>query len=293
MSRRRLIIGQIVCWIIVVGVAAFMGCAGKKAMVKTEEGVMLAYRLPEGKTLTYEKTENATQSMDVMGQSVETKTERTMTFKVTSKGVKDGEQALTLTVEALEGSLETPQGSFSIDAASAIGKSFDMMLSVRGQESSLSGADAIEYSMGLAGTRSIEPDFEAFFPDLPETRVKILGTWPSSDTINMKESGMDVQVVSNNLNVLQGFETIDGRECAKVAVEVNGSIAGAGMQGGADLTFTGDMTGNEVWYFDYNAGVLVKSSSDLSVTATVNVTGPQEMTIPVTQTMHMSADLLE
>jgi hypothetical protein len=123
--------------------------------------------------------------------------------------------------------------------------------------------------------------------------VKIWDTWPSRDTINIKDSGMDVMIVSESLNVLEGFETIDGRECAKVTAEVEGTVTGEGMQGGANLTFEGDMTGKELWYFDYTDGVYVKASSEISVVATVEVTGPQDMTIPVTQTMNLTAALVE
>jgi hypothetical protein len=145
----------------------------------------------------------------------------------------------------------------------------------------------------MAGTRSIRPDFEAFFPDLPGERVKIWDTWTTQDTINVKDSGMDVLIVSENLNVLEGYETVNGRDCAKVTTEVKGSVTGEGMQGGANLEFDGDMTGKETWYFDYAEGLFIKSSSDISVVATVSVTGPQEMTIPVSQSMTMTADLKE
>jgi hypothetical protein len=53
------------------------------------------------------------------------------------------------------------------------------------------------------------------------------------------------------------------------------------------------MTGKETWYFDYAEGLFIKSSSDISVVATVNVAGPQEMTIPVSQSMEMTATLKE
>jgi hypothetical protein len=293
MKQRKPVIRHLVCLLMVIAIAALIGCAGKQAVVKTDEGVILRYKAPEGQVLSYEKTETATQNMKVMNQAMDTKTEKTTTFKVESMGLEDGNHSLVITIESMAADLQTPQGQFAADTEPVIGKSFDMMLSVRGAESGLDDAEGIEYSMGMAGMRSIKPDFEAFFPDLPEQRVKIWDTWPSADTITIKDSGMDVKIISENLNVLEGFETINGRECAKVTADVVGSVTGEGMQGGANLEFEGEMTGKDVWYFDYTEGVLVKSSSDISVNATVNVTGPQEMTIPVTQTMSITADLIE
>lgn len=282
----------LVCLLVAVAAATLFGCGGGQA-IRTKEGVILRYKAPKGQTFTYEKSEVSTQSMKVMGQAVETKTDKTMTFKVQSLGLVEGGYNLNITIDSLAASLQTPQGQFAADTEPVVGKSFDMILSVRGGASGLEDAEGIEFSMGLAGTRSIEPDFQAFFPDLPEQRVKVWDSWPSADTLTMSDSGMDVTIVTENLNVLEGFETIDGRECAKVTADVVGTLTGQGMQGGANLDFEGDMTGKETWYFDYADGVLVRSSSDLSVTASVNVTGPQEMTIPVTQTMTLNADLVE
>jgi hypothetical protein len=291
MSRSGKTTRSIICCLVVISLAALLGCAGRKVALRTKEGVILQYRMKEGKALTYEKTENSTQSMKVMGQAMETSTQKDMTFTVDPKGLKDGKQVLTITIDSMDAGLDTPQGKFTADTEEAIGQSFDMMLSSRGKETGLDEADGIEISLGMAGTRSVRSDFEAFFPDLPEGRVKTSDTWTTLDTMNVTDSGMDVQIISENLNTLEGYERVDGRECAKVTVDVTGSVTGKGMQGGANLEFDGDMTGTETWYFDYAEGAFVKSSSDISVAATVNVTGAQEMTIPVNQTMLMTSTL--
>jgi hypothetical protein len=293
MTGRKSVMSHIIVWMTIAAVAAVLGCAGKKAAMKTDDGVMLRYQAPEGKALTYEKSETSTQSMKMMGQAMDTSTNKTMTFKVEPKGTETNLHTLTITIEEMEAGMETPQGKFTADVEPVIGETFDMMLSVLGRESGMEAADGVEYNMGMAGTRSVRPDFEAFFPNLPEMRVKIWDSWPSTDTLNIADSGMDVRIIAENLNVLDGFETISGRECAKVTAEVTGTITGEGMQGGANLAFEGEMTGKEIWYFDYEAGVFVQSSSDLSVIATVNVTGPQDMTIPVSQTITMTANLVE
>ena len=284
---------NLICCAVILSLAALVGCAGKKTALKTSDGVILQYRMAEGKAIMYEKTETSTQSMKVMGQAMDTSTNKTTAFTVEPKGLEGGKQSLTITIDSMEAGLKTPQGSFTADTEPAVGESFDMMLSAHGKETGLDGADGIEYNLGMAGTRSIRPDFEAFFPDLPDGRVKIWDTWTTLDTINVADGGMDVKIVSENLNVLEGYETVNGRECAKVTVDVNGAVTGEGVQGGADLVFDGEMTGKETWYFDYAEGLFIQSSSDLSVVATVNVSGPQEMTIPVSQTMTITAALME
>ncbi len=293
MTGRRKTVRSLICCAVILSLAALVGCAGRKAAVKTSGGVILQYRMSEGKAMKYEKTETSTQSMKVMGQAMDTSTYKTIAFTVEPKGLKEGKQSLTITIDAMDAGLETPQGKFSADTEAAVGESFGMMLSTQGKETDLDEAAGIEYDLGMAGTRSVRPDFESCFPDLPDGRVKIWDTWTTKDTTNMAESGMDIQIVTENLNVLEGYEKVNGRECAKVTVDVKGSVTGEGMQGGANLAFEGEMTGKETWYFDYAGGLLIKSVSNMSVLATVNVTGPQEMAIPVTQTMETTIALME
>ena len=284
---------NIICCLVVLSMVALLGCAGKKMAFKTRDGVILQYRMAEGKAVVYEKTEASTQSMKMMGQAMETSTNKTMAFTALPKAPADGTNNLAITIDAMEAGLDTPQGKFTADTEPAIGETFNMMLSAHGKEMGLDEADGIEYSLGMAGTRSVRSEFEAFFPDLPEERVKVWDTWTTQDTINVSDSGMDVRIISENLNVLEGYETVNGRECAKVTVDVTGSVTGEGMQGGANLEFKGDMAGKETWYFDYAAGLFIKSESDISITASVNITGPQEMTIPVSQTIQVTATLKE
>ena len=293
MTWNRKTTRNIICCFVVLSMAALLGCAGKKMAIKTRDGVILQYRMAEGKAVVYEKTETSTQSMKMMGQALDTSTNKTMAFTVLPKAPEDGMNSLAITIDAMEAGLETPQGEFTADTEPVIGESFNMMLSAQGKEMGLDEADGIEYSLGMAGTRSVRSEFDAFFPDLPESRVKIWDTWTTVDTINVADSGMDVQIISENLNVLEGYETVSGRECAKVTVDVTGSVTGEGMQGGANLEFAGDITGKETWYFDYAQGLFAKSESDLSITANVKVTGPQEMTIPVTQTIQTTSAIME
>jgi hypothetical protein len=82
-------------------------------------------------------------------------------------------------------------------------------------------------------------------------------------------------------------------ECAKVTAAVKGTLSGTGQQGGADLSFTGDIEASDTWYFAYKEGILVKTTSDGSTKSTITVSGPQNMTIPMTMTMKMATMLVK
>jgi len=174
------------------------------------------------------------------------------------------------------------QGDMSPDMSTVKGKSFDMVLSPLGSEVDVSGAEAITYAMATE-TRNLSSGFKMFFPDLPGKPVKVGDTWPSSAGTEEKTSSMKIQLNFENVNTLEGFETVDGMECARISSQVTGTITGTGSQMGADLTFAGTSKGKDVWYFAVKEGIFVKAMSESTTEMSIDVAAAG-MTIPVTQT---------
>jgi hypothetical protein len=131
---------------------------------------------------------------------------------------------------------------------------------------------------------NLAADFQAVFPDLAGHRIKKGESWTTTDTLSVEESGGEVIIALKAVNTLTGYETVKGLECAKITAAVEGTITGTGEQNGAQLEFAGTFTGEEVWYFAYKEGMLVKSNSEQNVLNTVKVSGPQNMEIPINQT---------
>ena len=121
--------------------------------------------------------------------------------------------------------------------------------------------------------------------------VKVGDTWTSVDEIPVKEPNTELMLVFENLHTFVGFETIGGMKCARVEVVVTGTMTGSGDQMGAPLTFEGTTEGTETWYFAVEEGVYVGGTTELMTTATVTVSGPQEMVIPMTMDMKVETDL--
>ena len=146
---------------------------------------VLEYKLPAGRTLTYQSKSEESQIMDVMGQSMDTSTTATSVFTFTSKGLKDKNFLLGVTIDDLGVSVTGAQGDMSPDMSSVKGKSFDMVLSPLGNELDVSGAEAITYD--IAGeSRNLASGFKMFFPDMPGKPVKVGDTWPSSNGFEEK-----------------------------------------------------------------------------------------------------------
>jgi hypothetical protein len=245
-------------------------------------GVVLEYKLTAGQVLRYQEKSEMRQVSDVMGQSVETAITTTGAHSFQAEGRKEANFLLGVTIDDMAMSIATPRGDMSPDLKSVIGKSLNMVLSPLGAEVEVSGAEAVTYE--LAGNpRSAATFLKVFFPDLPDKAVKIGDTWPSSYVIEEKSGPTSVRIEFQSLNTLEGWETVDGMECARIAAKVTGTISGTGKQQGMDTSTDGTSNGKDVWYFAVKEGLFVKATSELTTEMTTSLTGAQSMTIPTTQ----------
>jgi hypothetical protein len=271
------------------------GCAGKKQNVwgDTKSGLILEYRMEPGEMLKYQMVQEGVERVEVMGQTNESATSKTYVYTVEPRGMEGENRVLGITIDSMEGSLKTVQGEFSADAEPLIGKSFDLVLSPLGDEIDLSGAESLVYGVGPMGERSIMPDFQGAFNDLAGKPVKVGDSWTSTDTINVDEGNVALVIASMTVNRLDGYEKVEGLDCARVVGEINGTITGTGEQMGAPLVFDGGLTGTETWYFAYKQGYFVKSSADWTSDITVTVQAGQEMKVPVKATSSMRITLIK
>ncbi len=294
MVRKQTFQTRLVLVLNILAIAISAGCAAQRPFWgDPETGLILQYLMPENQVLKYQTLMESTQNMEIRGHQVEAKSNQTSVFSVTSKGQKGDNHQLTITIESMNTNITSPQGELSLDMSSVIGKSFDMTLSFLGKELDLSGAEAIQYDMGPGGKRSIAPIFQTIFPDLAGRPVRIGDTWTTTDTMTEKISNVDVNLNFDSLNTLEGFETVNGLECVKITAAVTGTLEGEGKEGNVDLTFVGNIEGSGTWYFAYKKGLFVKYIFQGFAKATATVTGPRNMTIPITQKSKIETKLIK
>jgi hypothetical protein len=269
------------------------GCAAKKAAPAGAGSLALEYRLPPGSPLVYKNTQNATQTMQVMNQYTNIDTRKSITFTLVPAASKDGKQVLKVTIDSLAASMTVPQGEFAADAAQVLGKTFEMALSPLGRETDITGADVVQYSLGQAGSRSVKSDFQSIFPNLAGKPIKPGDTWTTTDTLDVDESGMKLQIITANLNTFEGFEDVAGLKCARIGTASTGTVKGEGEQQGMKVTLESTLTGTDLWFFAPAPGLLAKLTSDVSMTGTVAVGGPQGMQIPMKQQMKTETVLVK
>jgi hypothetical protein len=166
------------------------------------------------------------------------------------------------------------------DVSEVHGKSFEMILSPRGEVQSLAGAEKVTFQMGPGYPESVVPDFQAFFPRLPDGPVQVGDTWASAHTVN-DEARSAPAMHLEFVHTLKGFETIDGLECAKVTSVVDGSLEGAEPYDRKQMEYEGSVFGSGTWYFAPEEGLLVRTSTRLQAEGQATPSGRPDMSVPV------------
>lgn len=241
-------------------------------------GLILTYRMADNQTLKYESTSTEDQTLEMMNQSMVTKTATNYTTSVSSKGIKENNLALGITLDAMKVDIKSFQGNFTPDLAPVLGKSFDMTLSPLGKELEITGAETLKYNIGPQEHR-VATSFRTFFPDLPDKPVKVGDSWPGSEELTEKTENMEFQVSITNTNTVEALETVDGMDCVKIKTIGSGTMNGKGKSMGQDLTFEGTVKGTTYWYFAYKEGTFVKQTGENSSEATIKVSSG--MSIPM------------
>jgi len=294
MKAKRFLAGRLA---LAAGTAAILilaGCASRTPKPSVPEapavpaktppaGIILEYKMPAGQILRYQDHSETLEASDVMGQSIESKINSTSICSFQAKGRKEQNHLLGVTIDDMSLTINSPRGDLSPDMSPVKGKSFDMVLSPIGTEVDVSGAESITYQF-VTGPRNVAAGFKTFFPDLPGKPVKVGDSWPSSFAIDEKSGATNMHIEFQAVNTLEGFENVDGMECARVSSKVTGTVSGTGSQQGADLLFKGTLKGGDIWHFAPKEGLFVKSTSEVVSEMTISVSGPQTMTIPTTQT---------
>lgn len=279
LSRGAVLVLSIAATLVLAGWAA--KTAPVKPAVAAAKSAVLEYKMPAGRVLTYKISEDMSQIMDIMGQTMDTFTKSGGTNTFSAKGRKDKNLLLGVTIDDMFITINSPMGDMSPDLSPVKGQSFDMVLSPLGSEVDVSGAEAITYA-SASGMTDVSIGFKLFFPDLPGKPLQVGDTWNSSSGADDKSEEMAVRMDFQYVNTFEGLETVEGMECARIKSQVTSTISGTGTQQGMELTMSGTGTGTDIWHFAVKEGIYVKSMSDLTFDMTIMVPAA-DMSIPVTQ----------
>lgn len=261
-----------------------VGCASKKNIWgDTKTGLNLTYRMDKNQFLQYQMSTDQIQNLEIMGQSMQNITEMESQFSIQLDKIQEENLNLDITVDSMMITINSMQGDFSPDLSSVIGKGFQLVLSPLGEELEFIGIDTLQFSVRPGDIRDLKSTFRTLFPDLPDKPIKKGDTWTDIDDFKIQEGNVNVHLVIESENRLSGFETINGLECIQVTAPFKGTMEGEGDQMGNDLKFKGNLNGQSTWNFAYKKGLFVNMTTDFTLTGEIEMSGGQNMTIPMIQ----------
>jgi hypothetical protein len=172
-------------------------------------------------------------------------------------------------------------GGGGVSVADIKGKSFIIVLSPEGKVIDLSESAAIKYIQCDGAESYLSQSIYDFFPQLPEKPVKPGDNWNTTDSSTMKSAAMTQTIISNTINKLEGIETIDGVECAKILKEATGTFVMSLQAQGMDIIIRGPFTRTSECMVAVREGHLVSQASSMKVTGDLDIAS-MGMTMPIT-----------
>ncbi|MFN8240943.1 MAG: hypothetical protein U0X39_09345 [Bacteroidales bacterium] len=237
------------------------------------------------KPLSYTSNSDILQSMDFGGMSMQVGVKIILGTTITGKGKAGENLSLNVRIDTMAQSVDSPNGSMggAIDAVK--GKSFNMVLSPSGKVVDASEAAKITYTVENSGETNLGSSFEGYFVKLPEKAIKPGDTWSSVDSSTTKAAGGITSRITQASHKFEGYQTVDGVECARVTAVLKGTMQQTAQNMGMDILTKGEFTGTGEYLFSIGGGYLVKETTTLKLNGNIEISGPQSMTAPLVMDM--------
>jgi hypothetical protein len=263
----------------------FSGICSNVLCQNTAGAVKIAYNYPVDKAIKYLGTTVMTQIMDIQGQSMQVDVNSAFGCFVKSAGKQDNNLKIEIKVDTLGQTTNSPMGGSGGAIQDIKGKTFNIVISPEGKMVDISGATAFIYTLEGSGESNMSQTFSDFFPVLPSKAVATGDTWNSTDSLTTKSTAMTMTTIDNTINKLEGFETVNGIECAKISSQHSGKISMKIQNQGNDLSIKGPFTGTSEFLFAVKEGYFIKMTSATKVNGNLEMTSPQAMTFPIVMDM--------
>ncbi len=195
-----------------------------------QEKVLLQYAPKPGTTAKYKLAINGVTTVTAMDRAQKTDLETAMTLEQKVTGV-DPEGKLDITTTILDGTITVNKVPTQLPAT---GQVIKVKMAKNGEVLSSEGADQ-------------STNFQQMQIKFPEKPVGVGDSW--STTINPNPQ---LPIPLEVKYTIQGFETVDGKECVKLQSRVT---TNQGDQGSINLNVEAD---GKIW-FAYKEGIMVKN----------------------------------
>ncbi len=252
------------------------------AVSQSSGSVRLAYGYPVNNSVKYLSTSRILQNMDINGQMMSIDVNVILGCSVKGPGKENNDLVLEIKVDTLVQTVDTPAGRMGGEIKEADGKSFRMKISPTGKETDLTEADQIKYLNYEGVSNSLKESFTDFFPDVPAEAIAPGYKWQSTDTVSSKTTSNAIYMIVRSDNKFEGFEKLNGINCARISSVFSGSRDVKTQNQGMDIKMKGPITGTGELFFATDKSYFLKQVVRIRMTGEVEIATPEIMKFPVT-----------
>lgn len=254
--------------------------------------VKLAYKYPTDKAIKYLANSTMSQIMDVQGQTMQTDVTSAFGCSVKSTGTADNNVMLEITIDTLGQTTSSPMGYAGGDMGSVRGKSMNIVIAPTGKPVDLTAAESVTFVVEGSGESNMGQSIMDFFHLLPDKDVKTGDTWEITDSVSTSTPVMKMKSIDSSVNKLEGFEKVDGIECARISSTHTGTWSMNVQSQGYDIYIKGPYTGTSECLFAVNEGYFVKNTTSTKMTGELDLAS-MGMTMPITIIMDSVTNMMK
>lgn len=259
----------------------FSGIPSSLLAQNTGGTVKLAYKYPAGNAIMYLNKTTMAQIMDIQGQKMQTDVTSSFGCSIKSEGNQVSDQRIVVTIDTIGQTTNTPMGGSGGSVQGIKGKSCSIVIAPNGKPVDLSEAAGLTYSIEGSGETNLAQTLGDFFPLLPQNPVKTGDTWNLTDSVLTKSAAMTMKTIDFSVNKLEGFESVNGIECAKISAQHSGTMTMTVQNQGMDIFMKGPYTGTSECLFAIREGYFVRFTNATKLTGNIDITTPQSMSFPL------------
>lgn len=260
------------------------------ASALAQDSYRLEYKFQKGKTYRYRSVSAGNMTQEMMGKEMKMTNGSTMVTRTAVENVlPDGNIVLVASADSATIYSKSQMMDTTVVLNTLIGKRTRIVLSKLGKVLSREIIDSVKQESPFGGGNQRGM---VTVTKLPDKEVKVGETWKDVLIDTIESMGGKIYRMSTLQFTLSGKEDKLGHNCLKI--DYSGTISDTGKMamGGMELYLEGGGKIKGTMYFDPRLGVTVFDEMTSDTEETMAVTGQQNMTIPMSQSMKTTRVLL-
>jgi len=117
---------------------------------------------------------------------------------------------------------------------------------------------------------------------LPDEAITPGYIWSGTDTLRTKSSPANLVMIVKADNKFEGYEQLNGINCAKITFALSGTRELKTQTQGMDIKMSGPFTGTGELYFAPDKGYFLRQIVKTRMTGQMEITSPEVMSFPLT-----------